>query len=227
MEALPIAGVHLARDERAISVKSDKPLAVTSSAIIGGDLEFTRHILNMHVPKNYDCRAPAEDLNAMARELGIVEPFVGMMTAARLDRAQVIVERDLQTRVVAIVTVGLSNPTAAGIETTHASPGSAAEKDASPLQEPGTINMILVVDARLPRSARVNAIITATEAKTLALVQANVRVPSGGFASGTSTDAVVVATTERGEFYEYAGPISLVGTMIGRAVRRAIENAVK
>jgi len=227
MEALPIVGLHLARDERALHLASENTVAVISSALVGGDLEFTRHILNMRVPKSYDCSAPADDLNAFAHELGIMEPFVGMMTAARLDRAQVIVERDERTIVIAIVTVGLSNPTAAGAESQQSIQRIFGRPQGSPLQGPGTINTILVIDARLPRAARVNAIITATEAKTLALVQASVRVPGGGFASGTSTDAVVVATTERGEFCEYAGPISPVGGMIGRAVRRAIENAVK
>ncbi len=216
-ESLPIAGLSLARGERALHLVSEKPLAVISSALVGGDLDVTRHIINMHVHKGYACRTPANDLNLLAREMGIDEPFVGIMTAAHLDRAQVIVERDADTMVIAIVTIGLSNPTAAGV--------SALQE--SYVHKPGTINTILVIDARLPRSARANAIITATEAKTLALVEANVRAPHGGLASGTSTDAIVVATTERGALHEYTGPLTPVGAMIGRVVRRAIENAVK
>ncbi len=212
-EPLAISGVYLARDERVIQVRSDEPLTVVSSAVVGGDLERTKHIVNMHVHKSYDCRAPKDDLQLVARELGIIEPFVGMMTAAKLDRAQVIVECDSQTTVIAIVTVGLSHPIAAGVTPAHRA-------------EPGTINSILVVDAQMTRAARVNAIITATEAKTLALIEAGNRAPHGGFASGTGTDAIVIASTERGSTVEYAGPIAPIGALIGRAVRRAIQNAL-
>jgi len=212
-EALPIPGLHLVRDDSAIHLWSDAPLAVVSSAMVGGDLKWTRHIVNMHVRSDYDCRNPAGDLDLLARGLGIDEPFVGLMTATRLDRAQVVVEKDEQYTVIAVVTAGLSHPTAAGLE------------QAITLRpNSGTINMIALVDARLTSAARVNAIITATEAKTLALMTVGVRTPSGEIASGTSTDSIVVASTERGERVEYAGPIMPVGALIGRAVRRAILN---
>jgi adenosylcobinamide hydrolase len=44
----------------------------------------------------------------------------------------------------------------------------------------------------------VNAVITATEAKSMALIEWDVRTPDGDPASGASTDAVVVACTQRG-----------------------------
>ena len=214
-ESLPIDGLYLTRYERALHISSDERLAVVSSAVVGGDLEFTQHVVNMYVHKDYDCSNPAADLYALASDLEIVEPFVGMMTGTRLDRVQVVVEQDEQLKVIAIVTAGLSNPTAAGVE--------------MPIQivTPGTINIILIIDARLPRAARVNAIITATEAKTLALVKADIRAKHGGLASGTSTDSIVIATTERGARFEYAGPITPVGALIGRAVRCTILNAVR
>jgi len=93
--------------------------------------------------------------------------------------------------------------------------------------ESSTINIIVVVDACLAPAARVNAVITATEAKTLALIEKDLRAPEGGFASGTGTDSIVVATTERGATYEYAGPIAPLGALIARAVRRAILNAMR
>jgi adenosylcobinamide amidohydrolase len=43
----------------------------------------------------------------------------------------------------------------------------------------------------------VNAVITATEAKSMTLVEWDVRTPDGDPASGASTDAVVVAHTRR------------------------------
>jgi iron complex transport system ATP-binding protein len=208
-EALPIDGLYLMRSERALYVRSEASLSVLSSAVAGGELTQTRHIINMHVGRGYACPSPAADLEVMARTLGIVEPFVGLMTAASLERARVIVECDEAVTVVAVVTVGLGNPIAAGVTEAFR-------------PTPGTINIILLVEARLSQAACVNAVITATEAKTLALVESGVRAPHGGPASGTSTDAIVVASTGRGVSAAYAGPITPVGALIARAVRRAV-----
>jgi adenosylcobinamide hydrolase len=213
-DALPIQGLHFSCDERALHLWSDEPLAVLSSAIVGAELEKTRHIVNVHVERGYDSRTPAADVSAFARELGLLEPFVGMMTAAGTERAHVAVERGSQVSVIALITVGLSHPTAAGVT-------GAFDRVV------GTINTIVVVDARLTPAARVNAIITATEAKTLALVQAGIRTPDGHLASGTGTDAIVITSTERGARFEYAGPVAPLGAMVGGAVRRAIESALR
>jgi len=210
---LPIDGLHLEYDARAVHIWSDAPLVVVSSAVVGSDLTHARHIINLHVHRDYANRSPHDDLAAFARALEIAEPFVGLMTAAKTERAQVAIETDAAMTVIAIATVGISRPIAAGITP-------AAN------MEVGTINIVVIADARLTQAARVNAVITATEAKTLALIERDVRAPHGGLASGTGTDSIVIATTERGAAYEYAGPISPLGALIARAVRRAILNAL-
>jgi adenosylcobinamide amidohydrolase len=211
---LPIRGLHLEYDAHVVHLWSDEPLAVLSSAVVGSELTQTRHVINLHVARGYDNRAPCDDLNAFARELGISESFVGLMTAAKTECAQVAVEHDAATTVIAVVTLGVSNPEAAGIS------------EAAPTT-PDTINIVIVADACLTPAARVNAVITATEAKTLALIEKDLRAPEGGFASGTGTDSIVIATTERGVTYEYAGPISPLGALIARAVRRAILSTMQ
>jgi adenosylcobinamide hydrolase len=213
-DSLPIDGLHLVYDKQALHLRSDTPLAVLSSAVVGSELGWTRHIINMHVDKNYANCTPSTDLVRLAHEHAIVEPFVGLMTAASLKQAQVVVEHDSRTMIVVIMTVGVGNAVAAGITPAFNS-------------KPGTINTIIVAEACLSPAARVNAVITATEAKTLALVEAGVRAPHGGLASGTSTDAIVVASTERGALIEYAGPISPIGALIARGVRRALQNVLK
>ena len=77
-------------------------------------------------------------------------------------------------RALAVVTVGLSNRVAAG-------------RDRAAAWSPSTINTIVVVDAVAEAAALVNAVITATEVKTLALTSAGVRCADGRLASGTST----------------------------------------
>ena len=112
--------------------------------------------------------------------------------------------------VASVVSVGLSNRSCAGA-TAPAPTG------------PGTINALVLIDAALTPAALVNAVITTTEAKAMALAAWDVRTRDGLPASGTSTDAVVVAGTGRGEPLHYAGPVTTVGWLIARTVREAIE----
>ena len=83
----------------------------------------------------------------------------------------------------------------------------------------GTINTVLLIDAALTPAAMVNAVITATEAKTMTLDEWAVRTLDGLPASGTTTDSVVIACTGRGEMLGYAGPATPVGWLLARAVR--------
>jgi iron complex transport system ATP-binding protein len=136
------------------------------------------------------------------------------MTAAYTQFARVAVESRGETTVAAVVSVGLSNTTCAGV-----TPPVGEE----PSPPPGTINVILLVDADLSPAAMVNAVITATEAKTMTLAEWDVATPDGDPASGTSTDAVVVACTGRGEMLSYAGPATTVGWLAARAVRAAMS----
>ena len=221
MQPCAIPGITISIDETAVHITSQEPLAVLSSAVVGGELRAARHVVNMHVREDYDDPHPDDDLAACAARLGIAEPFVGIMTAARTQDARVAVETHAEVTVVAVVTVGLSNPTAAGV-----SPP-AEWRPSTTRGRLQTINTILLIDAALTPAAMVNAVITTTEAKTLALVEAGIRAPHGGFASGTSTDSIVIATTGRGARFEYAGPISPVGALIGRGVRRATQEALQ
>jgi adenosylcobinamide amidohydrolase len=170
------------------------------------------------VDKHYAHPAPAVDLQQRIARLGIDACCTALMTAVRLERVQIVVERELPLAVAVIATVGLGNAMAAG----------RAGLNGTECREfvPGTINLIVVVDARLSPSARVNAIITATEAKVLALMEAGVMTADGYQASGTSTDAVVVASTERGESCEYAGPCTPIGAMLARAVLTAVRGGL-
>ena len=85
----------------------------------------------------------------------------------------------------------------------------------------------MLLDARLAPGAGVNAVITATEAKVGALVEAGVVTPDGAPATGTVTDAVVVAWTGRGPLLPYLGPASLGGWLVARAVRRAAVRGIE
>ena len=209
----PIQGIEIAAGPDAVWVRSEAPLRVLASAVVGGDLDVTRHVVNMHVQRGYDAPDPAADLHAFARRLGIVEPFVGLMTAARTDEVRIVWEEAEGIRAGAIVTVGLSVAVAAGLTPPVA-------------WQLSTINVIVVLDAVLDRAVAVNGVITATEAKAGALAEAGIRTADGALATGTVTDAVVVAWTGRGARVPYLGPGTVAGWCVGRAVRQAVLQGI-
>lgn len=202
--------VDVRLNSEVLLLRSQMPLQALASAVVGGGFSQTTCLLNRHVPKNYDHADPVADMQTFARKLDIHGPFVGLMTAAYLDRAQGVTLQDGELTVALIATAGLSNATAAGLSEPAPS-------------RPGTINLILLVDAHLAPAAMVNAVITATEAKTHVLLQRGELTPEGQPATGTSTDAIVVACTGRGEPLSYAGPATRVGWLVGRAVRQALS----
>jgi iron complex transport system ATP-binding protein len=213
MDKLDFPGVVLTRTAEVLIVHSQQPLTVLSSAVVGGGVVRVRYLLNRHVHRDYNCLDPVADMVAFARSQGISEAFVGQMTAVSLQKARVITLRAETLTVAAVVTAGLSNATAPGLNA-PVTPG------------PGTINMILLIDACLSPAAMVNAVITATEVKTQVLMSRGVRTPEGYAATGTSTDAMAVASTGSGMPLAYAGPVTLVGWLIGRCVRMALAEAL-
>jgi iron complex transport system ATP-binding protein len=208
-----IPGIEIEAGADAVWVRSQAPLRVLSSALVGGGLGAARHILNLHVPKGYDCVRPADDLVEFARRVGVHEPFVGLMTAARTHEAVTLSEAGDGIGVTVVATVGLGGAVAAGLS-------GLARWRAS------TINLIAVLDARLEPAAAANGIATVTEAKVGALLQAGIRTTDGLPATGTLTDAVVIAWTNRGTALAYLGPAAAGGWLLARAVRRAMATAL-
>jgi len=208
-----IDGIQVEVSPAAVWVQGRSPFRILSSALVGGELDASRHILNMHVENGYRAKAPAADLVTFARRLGIAGPFVGLMTAARTHEAAVVTERLDGVAVTAVVTLGLGSPVATG------------QSPVAPWR-PSTINTIVLVDGVLERAAAVNAVITATEAKAAALAEARILTAEGLPATGTATDAVVVAWTGRGPTLAYLGPASPGGWLIGRVVRRAVREGL-
>ena len=205
-----IDGVTVAIDADAVHVHSERPLQTLSSAVVGGGFETTRDVLNVHVRDDYDGASPAGDLAAFAASRGVEGGFIGLMTAAETQYACAETAEEGGLVVTAVVSVGLSNVAAAGVT-----------PPAPPL--PGTINAVVLVDGALTPAAMVNAVITVTEAKALALAEWDVRTPDGDLAAGTSTDSVVVACTGAGPLLEYAGTATTVGWLTARAVRGAMS----
>lgn len=173
-----------------------------ASGVLGGGLGPREWVLNAQVPAGYARTDPAGHLRELARGLGLPGPGVGLLTAAQV--ADVVQRQD--EGVHAAATAGLRVPTWA------AAPPGGTDQDLAP----GTINVIVSVPVPLSDAALVNAVVTATEAKVQAVLDA-------GFAgTGTATDAVCVAAPAGAAAEEFTGPRSPWGARIARAVHAAV-----
>ena len=209
-----IAGVSVEVGSEAVVVASARPLRVLSSAVHQGGLVEARAIVNLHVTKGDSCADAPAMIAAFARRAAVPPPWVGLLTGALTERAALGEEAAADLQAWAVVTIGLGNPVSAGhspIATWTAS----------------TINTIVVVEADPEPAALVNLAMTATEVKGLALRAAGVVVADGAAASGTSTDAVVIAATGRGVPARYGGPASPLGWVVARAVRAALDRGIR
>ncbi|WUS35543.1 adenosylcobinamide amidohydrolase [Streptomyces sp. NBC_01255] len=196
---------------------------MVSSAVLGGGIGERAWVLNAQVPPGYDRLDPVAHLGALAAGAGLEGPGVGLMTAASVENRRHATDGGAE----AVVTAGI------GVRGWAAVPG--AGDVAAP--RPGTINIVVSLPVPLTDAALVNAVATATEAKVQALVEL------GADASGTPTDAVCVAAPSptgsdarawagvgvdapTGSSAEaFAGPRSLWGARLARAVHRATYEA--
>jgi iron complex transport system ATP-binding protein len=209
-----IPGLRVAIDERAVVVAAERPLRVLSSAVLRGGLVEARGIVNLHVSRGHPCEAPEAIVAAFARVAEVPTPYVGLLTAARTERAARAEEAAWGFRVLVIATVGLSNRVSAGRAAAIRLPAS-------------TINTVVLVEGDPEPAALVNAAMTVTEVKALALMEAGVRDDDGHPATGTSTDAVVIAATGRAPRARFGGPASELGATVARAARRALVDGIR
>ncbi|MFH9043758.1 adenosylcobinamide amidohydrolase [Streptomyces sp. NPDC017966] len=180
-----------------------------SSAVLGGGIGERTWILNAQVSHGYRRTDPDRHLADLAAAAGARGPGVGLMTAADVSAFT----RAADAGVEACVTAGVD------VRGWAARPG----EGTSGLQGPGTVNIVVAVPVPLSDAALVNAVTTATEAKVQAFLEA------GLDCSGTPTDAVCVIAHTPGpdeEEYAFAGPRSLWGARLARAVHRAVFEAV-
>ncbi|HEY7541706.1 MAG TPA: adenosylcobinamide amidohydrolase [Methylomirabilota bacterium] len=209
-----IEGVEVAIDREAVVVTAREPLTVLSSAFIGGGLGTARAIVNLHVRTNIPETETDGLLPRFVERREIRGPWIGLLTSAWTEKAVVAEAEGSGLTARAVVTVGLSNRITAG-------------RTPIGVWAPTTINAIVVVDGDPEPAALVNAVMTVTEVKTSLLAAVDLRCDDGRVASGTSTDAVVVAATGRGPRRRFGGPISDLGWVIARAAHDALDVGIR
>lgn len=199
----PEATHHLTCDRaRPVLVwRFSAPRLVASTATVGGGVGRRDWLLNAQVPLGYERVDLDAHIAEVAAQVGCTGAGVGLLTAASLERPG----RTVDGGVHVTATVGVSSPTWAADVEGAVSPWT-----------PGTINVVVELPVRLAEAALLNAIVTATEAKSQALFERGVP------GTGTASDAVCIVCPFTGAAETFAGPRSAWGSKLGRAVHAAV-----
>ncbi|WP_201305450.1 adenosylcobinamide amidohydrolase [Paenibacillus puerhi] len=219
-----VAGVHSGLscrmeergEESYFLFESVKPLRTLNSSLWGEGFSLAHRLMNRQVSKRYMCDDPLQEMNGFLQGEGIHEDgTAALLTAADLrDRSYRGLRLSGELAVHTWVTAGLSNKCRAGVP---------CEIDSL---FPGTINIVIAIEGKLTDSAFVNAVITATEAKAAALQDMQVTLDGGLTATGTTTDAVLIAATQEGEASRYAGASTRLGYAVGLTVYEAARESI-
>lgn len=215
----PGLDVHFDGDH--ILVRSARHLETVSSAVYGGGRGQANHFVNRKVPLSYNEEDPVADLAAMIGRSGYPpSATIGLLTAAKLTHASVVEAAGDQFNALCITTAGIGNAARAG-----------TERPVFSAYTTGTINTFVFIDGWLTEAAMVGALITATEAKTAALHDLGVRDPLNGlFATGTTTDSVVIAASQSDRFeacHAYCGAATSIGNLLGSMVYESVHESVR
>lgn len=189
-----------------------------SSAIFNGGAKHIRNVLNIGVPPGYSDVAlhmdPMALITMSAAKLDLKKDYLAMVTAANVHNFSLVSKKNEECTVYVAATAGCSHGEAGG-ETIRVE------------EIVGTINVIVLIDGAPVQSCLAASMITATEAKSAALHDFDVRSRyTGDLATGSITDSVTVATTGRGIPIVLGGPASTLGQLIGACTRQAVSEAL-
>lgn len=202
-------------------VRFDQDMDILSSASYHGGRVISRTVIFAQVAKDFWC----DDLNSyivsILDDLGLPRGTVSFLTAAEVEHVFTVEEGEYKDRSeFAVVTAGLSNQVVAGEELLNWEERHALSlKRSAALYHAGTINIMAVFREPLDHSAKVNAVIAVTEAKTAAM---NIL---GYKETGTTSDAVAIASP-LGDTCPFAGTGSDHGIAAARAVRNGVCKAL-
>jgi iron complex transport system ATP-binding protein len=204
--------------EELIELTTPIPLRTMSSGVIGSGTGWHQTFVNRHVHKDYSCSNHRAEMASFLKSMGF-EPSetVGMMTAVVLE--DVVYKRLIEEEfsIFVVVTAGVGNAIDASKGEQH-----------SFEMTPGTINTWIFVNGELTEEAFIQSIMTATEAKVKAMNDLKViDEVTGTIASGTSTDSILIAATQTGAVLEFAGTITPLGKLIGKAVYQCTTEAIQ
>ena len=166
-----------------------------ASTGIRGTIGNVSTILNKTVPEEWDHEQPERLLETEIASEGFSHEYFGLLTAVEM-RHLCVLQYDFLS---VFITAGVKNPGLPG---------------------PNTINIIVHSDEGMSDAALLECIITATEAKVMAL-------KSMGYSfSGTTTDAVIAAC-EGDMKHTYGGVLTEVGKRVYDTVLFGVPEAIR
>ncbi len=204
--------------DNVLAVFCDSALKTVSSAFYNGGFKQVKAVLNVGVPEGYNDRSlhldPLELITSSAAKLGFTKDYLAMVTAAKIQNYSLITRKLDDFSVSVAATAGCKHGESSG-----------EEMDVQEIR--GTINIIVLIDANPTDSCMVASLITATEAKSAALRDLDVRsLYTGDSATGSITDSVTVASPCKGKVIYYGGPASKLGKAVGYCTRKAVTEAL-
>lgn len=209
---------HFTITEQYIQLQSELPLKTVSSAVHNPGIGWHNCLLNRSVPGDYvisDVKREVKEF--LKRENFSSTNTVVMLTAVSTALVAINEFSAPFGSIIVAVTAGVGN--AVDVSRVH-------ERQDDPYI--GTINTWVIVNGCLSEEAFFQALMTATEAKTKALQSENIRDErSGTIATGTATDSLLIAATQKGEEMLYGGPITEVGKMIAKGVYETTVQAIR
>lgn len=198
---------------------------ISTSKLNGGFSSNFQYVFNHHLSQeniDYLENHDVEDyLIQQCWSLNVDSTYAtGLITFAKMENVSIVYNTFEKIEVIAITT--------AGVRTNASKAGDSA----SYYEENGkfgTINTIILTNVNLSYETLLEAFMTATEAKTVALN--DLKVPSqysNGYATGTGTDGLAIFSNLNSDnVLTNAGKHSKLGEMIGQCVIESVKKAVK
>lgn len=221
-------GDSVFRQDDSVTIVFKAPRTVLSTSIInGGYCDELQAVFNHNSSGNMVMTVEAY-VDYMAKEaikLGFDPDKVSSMgTGAQMDNVAIKTERFQDAVVTAIVTAGVEgNAGRVGDPANYYQP-----RQKGRMPKPGTINIMLIIDADMPKGTLARALVTCTEAKTAALQELMVSSRySNGLATGSGTDQTIIISNPQSDLYlDDTGKHSKLGELIGLAVKAAVKEAL-
>lgn len=218
---------------RAIVLKFQGQRNVISTSLLnGGYSENIKYVYNYDGKKGdyneYDLEGLSyeEHLTHVAHQLGIApEKTTGISTTADMKNTSINIESYNGLSICTLITAGVKgNSGRAG------DPSSFDERELTKsYRERGTINIILLINANLSPGTLTRALITCTEAKSVALQELLIGSKySHSLATGTGTDGcIIIGNMDSSILLTNAGKHSKLGELIGKAVIKGVKRAIE
>lgn len=209
---------HFMITEHYIQLTSELPLKTVSSAVHNPGIGWHNCLLNRSVPGDYVISDVKREVSEfLQRENFSPTNTVVMLTAVPTALVAINEFSAPFGSIIVAVTAGVGN--AVDVSRVH-------ERQDEPYI--GTINTWVIINGCLSEEAFFQALMTATEAKTKALQSENIRDErSGTIATGTATDSLLIAATQKGKEMLYGGPITDVGKVIAKGVYETTVQAIR